>query len=336
MLFGEPAAPIAATSGPTTRAKAHTPKRRRLKIRTLLGSFGIAVVIAVTAFVSAPARAELPVGGLAQAVSAYLFSPSYLPGANDWSCKPSAAHPNPVVLVHATGVNFGANWVALSPMLKNAGYCVYAFNYGMTWLSLGRIGGLGEISASAKTLASFVDKVRSYTGAAKVDLVGHSQGGMMPDYYLKFLGGAAKVRTLIGLAPSNHGTSLMGIVSLGADLNVLGFANSLLWGFGIPGLAEQEQGSPFQTNLFGGGDTVAGPRYVVIETKYDHVVTPYTNAFLNGPNVKNILIQNQCPSDPVGHVGMFTDSPTLQNVMNELGAQNPTFRPNCSGYGLFL
>ncbi len=38
-------------------------------------------------------------------------------------------------------------------------------------------------------------------------MVGHSQGGMMPRYYLKFLGGASKVDDLVGLAPSNHGTS---------------------------------------------------------------------------------------------------------------------------------
>lgn len=323
----------------TTRrrgSKARGKLRGRGKVTATIGSLALAATIAVTLLVAQPAKAALPVGDLGTAVSNFVFSPNSVAGANNWSCKPSAQHPNPVVLVHATGVNLGANWVALSPMLKNAGYCVFAFNYGMTWLSLGRIGGLGEISASAKTLSSFVDKVRSYTGAPKVDLVGHSQGGMMPNYYIKNLGGASKVGTFVGLAPSNHGTTLNGIVNLGSALNILGFANSLLWGLGIPGLAEQEAGSSFQKNLFAGGDTVAGPKYVVIETKYDKVVTPYTNAFLNGPNVRNILVQDQCPNDNVGHIGIFTDSPTLQNVMNSLGANDPNFRATCTGYGLFL
>jgi triacylglycerol esterase/lipase EstA (alpha/beta hydrolase family) len=254
-------------------------------------------------------------------------------GANNWSCKPSAAHPNPVVLVHATGVNLGANWAALSPTLANAGYCVFAFNYGMTWLSAGRVGGLGEISASARTMGAFVDKVLAATGSSKVDVVGHSQGGMMPNYYVKFLGGAPKVRTLIGLSPSNHGTSLSGIVTLGANLNVLGFANALLWGFGVPGLAQQEAGSSFQKKLFGSGDTVAGPRYVVIQTKHDKVVTPYTNAFLSGPKATNITIQDQCPNNWVGHVGMFADATVLQNVVNQLGPNTPGFKATCTGYG---
>jgi triacylglycerol esterase/lipase EstA (alpha/beta hydrolase family) len=304
--------------------------------KTSLAAFILVVALAFVSAAPAGAAPDLPVGGLAQAVVNFVASPDAVAGANDFNCKPSAQHPTPVVLVHATGVNLGANWVALSPMLANAGYCVYAFNYGMTWLSLGRIGGLGEISASARTLSSFVDRVLASTHAAKVDLVGHSQGGMMPNYYLKFLGGAAKVRTLVGLAPSNHGTTLDGIVTLGSALNILGFANSILWGFGLPGLAEQEAGSSFQTHLFVGGDTVAGPRYVVIETSHDEVVTPYTNAFLSGPNVTNILLQDQCPTDPVGHIGIFTDGPALQDVLNQLGPNTPGFRPTCSGFGIGL
>ena len=97
----------------------------------------------------------------------------------------------------------------------------------------------GPIAASAEELGAFVQKVLAATGAAQVDMVGHSQGGMMPRYYLRFLGGASKVRTLVGLAPSNHGTTVDGLFTLG---KMLPGANSFL---GLcQACEEQEAGSP--------------------------------------------------------------------------------------------
>ena len=54
---------------------------------------------------------------------------------------------------------------------------------------------------SAVELKQFVAKVRRATGADKVDLVGHSQGTLMPTYYMKFLGGAEFVKTLVWKKP---------------------------------------------------------------------------------------------------------------------------------------
>ena len=70
--------------------------------------------------------------------------------------------------------------------------------------------------------------VLAATGAAKVDLVGHSQGGMMPRYYLKFLGGAAHVDKLVALAPSNHGTTLDGLTALVTALGTAGLVNGAI------------------------------------------------------------------------------------------------------------
>jgi triacylglycerol esterase/lipase EstA (alpha/beta hydrolase family) len=307
----------------------------------LLLAVAAVAALAIAGTATAGASLYVPYGSEALAEGAWneTWNPTALSGGNN-NCKPSAAHPYPVVLVHATFADEGSNWVTLAPLLYNNGYCVYAFNYGETILSglLGSVDGLGNIERSAEELSSFVSKVLSKTGASKVDLVGHSQGGMMPGYYLRFLGGAAKVHTLIGLSPSNHGTTVGGLTTL---IEKFPFASLLVSVFleviGAPALPQQESGSAFQKKLFGSGDTVSGPRYVVIQTTHDEVVTPYTNAFLSGSAVTNITVQSQCPSDPVGHIGMFEDSPALQNVLNQLSSSpNGSFSASCSKYGLGL
>ncbi len=280
----------------------------------------------------------LPEGTLAQGLAAGITAPNTPPpGSNIAGCTPSSAHPYPVVLVHATMINMDFNWQALSPMLYNAGYCVYAFNYGATPSGLGIFDGLGDIATSAQQLATEVNSVLATTGASQVDIVGHSQGGMMPRYYIQDLGGASKVHELVGIAPSNYGTTLDGLASLANALGGLGFnVNSLVSSLGGPALTEQEQGSAFLTALNANGDTVPGVKYVVIESDHDEVVTPYTNAFLKGPGAQNILVQDQCPSDPVGHIGMVYDQTVLDDVMNALGTDSPTYQPPCnsSGFGV--
>lgn len=286
---------------------------------------------------------SVPYGGEALSDAAFneAWAPQYVVGANN-GCKPSSAHPYPVILVHATLADEGSNWVTLSPLLANAGYCVYSFNYGATVLSFCglagcSIDGLGHIEQSAEELSSYVSWVRFLTGASKVDLVGHSQGGMMPNYYIKYLGGASKVHELVALAPSNHGTTLDGLVTLLKEFSWAGeLISSLAEYIGAPALPEQEEGSAFIEKLFGSGEPLAsGVRYVVIETNHDEVVTPYTNAFLHGSNVTDITIQEQCPEDPVGHIGMFEDSPSLQNVLNQLSSSpSSSFKASCVNYGV--
>ena len=294
----------------------------------------IAVAAACLTMSAAPSGAAVPVGTISDGVAATLVAPRVVPGANNWFCRPSAAHPRPVVLVHGTLEAPALNWQAIAPTLKNAGYCVFALTYGENLLSLnGRFPGLADIRDSAGELRSFVDLVRFFTGSSKVDIVGHSQGGLMPHYYIERLGGASKVDNFVGLAPSNHGTTLSGLTEIGEALNLLGLFNTFS-GLFAPSLAQQEVGSPFQNDLFGDGDTVAGPDYTVIATRHDIVVTPYTNGFLSGSKVENIRIQDQCPDDLTGHIGISYDSPTIQNVLNELGPNVPNFRATCQGYGI--
>ncbi|KOU54582.1 esterase/lipase family protein [Streptomyces sp. WM6378] len=241
-------------------------------------------------------------------------------GWNDYSCKPSAAHPRPVVLVHGTFGNGTDNWLALAPYLVNRGYCVFSLDYGQL-PGVPLFDGLGPIDKSAAQLATFVDKVLAATGTPKADLVGHSQGGMMPRWYLKFLGGASKVNALVGIAPDNHGTTLDGLTQL---LPYFPGAQDLLT-LATPGLADQMAGSAFVTKLNQGGDTVPGVHYTVIATKYDEVVTPYRSQFLDGPDVNNVLIQDKCALDLSEHVAIgLTDRVAYHEVANALDPAHAT------------
>ncbi|MEV7177422.1 alpha/beta fold hydrolase [Kitasatospora sp. NPDC093679] len=251
------------------------------------------------------------------------FTPDRPPaGANDWSCRPGADRPAPVVLVHGTLENMNDNWGGAAPLLANAGYCVYAFSYGGAAGS--PVQGTGPIADSAQDLAAFVDRVLAATGAPEADLVGHSQGGgLMARYYLKNLGGAAKVRKLVGIAPNNSGTTLDGITELGRQLHVLEPANELLDDL-CAACVEQEVGSPFLAALDAGGQTVPGVDYTVIATRFDEVVTPYTNAFLPaGPHVTDLTVQDQCPLDATDHLEIGYDPIALTDVLNALDPAHP-------------
>jgi triacylglycerol esterase/lipase EstA (alpha/beta hydrolase family) len=286
----------------------------------------LSCVFSFCAIAAAPAVADLPViysGAYGYAHTSPTASP---PGANDWTCKPSAAHPRPVVLVHGTFADMSNSWQAISPLLRNNGWCVFALNYG-SYAGSGAIGvyGTGEIRNSAQELNAFVDKVRATTGAPEVDLVGHSQGGMMPRWYLKFLGGASEVNTLVGLSPSNHGTTVAGIGLLARFFP----GGSQFTGALCPACEEQIVGSQFLAELNSGGDTVPGVEYTVIQTRYDQVVTPYTSAFLSGPNVKNILLQNQCILDLGDHLSMPYDHIAAADVLTALDPLHPR-NPLCT------
>jgi triacylglycerol esterase/lipase EstA (alpha/beta hydrolase family) len=273
----------------------------------------VLAAVATCAVVSAPSASALPViYNFPTALAASLVNPGGAPAGANVPCTPSAAHPRPVVLVNGTFSNAIISWNAFSPLLKNNGYCVYTFNYG--GLIAGQIGAIGPVAASAGELKTKVDQVLASTGASKVDIVGWSQGGMMPRYYLKNLGGAAKTNALVGLSPSNHGTTLDGLATLAGFIpGALDLVNAA-----CPACRDQVVGSPFLTALNAGGDTVPGVKYTVIQTRFDEVVTPYTSAYLSGANVTNILIQNKCILDLGDHISMPYDHVVGREVLNAL------------------
>jgi pimeloyl-ACP methyl ester carboxylesterase len=282
--------------------------------------------------------AALLIGGLAQpAVAAtYPVQPNIVagaaaaalnpdvppPGTNNFSCKPSAEHPYPVVLIPGTFSVMEDDFGALAPILANAGYCVFSLNYGGTSGSL--IQAIGSSAASAQQVATLVGEVQQATGVSKVDLVGHSQGGLLGEYYLKVLNGAQNVHSYVGLSPTTHGTTVDGLTRLasffpGADK----FLGSL-----CQACVDQETGSAFLGPLDYGPITQAGVGYTVIETVNETVVTPVGSAFINEPGVTDEYVQSACPNDTVDHADLAYDQVTIQETLNALDPAHAK-APNC-------
>ncbi|MHA6762886.1 esterase/lipase family protein [Streptacidiphilus sp. PAMC 29251] len=318
------------------------PARRSALLRRAAAMLAGAAVLAATALAApaahaAPQRRDLGEEGLA--VAAGLAHPDDPPpGTNDWGCRPSAAHPQPVVLLMGTGANMMLNWHYIGPKLKQQGYCLFALNYGDT--GHGPLKALGDIPTSAGEVARFVDRVLSATGARQVDLVGHSQGGgVLPRWYLRFDGGTDpadpalnKVRKLVGIAPSNHGSNLDG---LGPALNSIGFFAAASVLSGGPALQQQLKGSWVNRTVDAGGDTRPGVDYTVIATRDDFVVTPYTTQFLSagpGATVRNEVVQDACRTllpIVVTHVGMAF-SPTVLGLVEDALDPGVTHPKPCS------
>jgi triacylglycerol lipase len=299
------------------------------KLRFLTAA--IAAVIAGAALVGgeqpAGASNQLPVPYtfLISAVTAGVIPYADPPGANDWNCQPSAAHPNPVVLVHGTAGNKNTNWQTYAPLLHNNGYCVFALTYGLyptDHLPVDQVGGRAPMEQSAAELAEFVDRVLAATGAAKVDIVGHSQGTLMPNYYVKFLGGAPKVDKYVSLASLWHGTNTAGAAQLAQLSAAYGFdpVSPILKKY-CGACFEMFTGSPFMQKMRLGGVAVPGVTYTNIVTRYDELVAPYTSGI--EPGMRNIVLQNQCPLDFSDHLEIVADPIAAADVLNALDPAHP-------------
>lgn len=286
--------------------------RRTLSTLALL----LTVVVALAGLTTAPAVAEgsSQGAGLPPLPTSPLGDP---PGANNWKCKPTKARPNPVILVHGTFGDRKNLLEKLSRSIKAKGFCVFSLDYGNR--------GTGEIAHSARQLKAYVNRVLKATGAKKVSFVGHSQGGMMPRYYIKFLGGKNKVDDMVGLSPSNHGTNLTG----GTLLNKI--AGQVV-GVACPACNQQGTGSAFLRRLNAGDETPGRVSYTNVTTRYDEVVIPHTSGYLKGPRTTNLTIQNLCPLDTAEHLLIPMSNTAIAVTLNALtrkGPADPKFRPAC-------
>lgn len=128
--------------------------------------------------------------------------------------------------------------------------------------------GFGDLRASARHLSAeierFLVECAGETEDDKVDLIAHSAGGLVARYYIKALGGARRVHSLVTLGTPHHGT----------------YTSALMPMYKVA--RQTAPGSAFLRELNRGADTDGPVHYTSIYSRTDGVVIPAANARLAG------------------------------------------------------
>jgi triacylglycerol lipase len=164
---------------------------------------------------------------------------------------------DPILFVHGWSGN-GSNWSYFATRFTLDGYApsqldLWSYDWTKSNVSI------------AQDVANEVAALRARTGAAKVDIVSHSMGGLNTRWYLKFLGGTANVDDWVSIGGPNHGTNLAYICSP--------FTTSC---------NDMQYESPFLTTLNAGDETPGTVSYGTFWSPCDEVINPDTSTIVSG------------------------------------------------------
>lgn len=210
-----------------------------------------------------------------------------LPGLVNTDCDARGGKP-PIVLVHGTFANAKRAFSSLAPVLKADGHCLFALNYGRQGPF--SFNGTRDINLSAQEVSGFVQSVLARTGAEKVSLVGHSQGGLLAFQIARSPELSGRIERLVAIAPSLHGTT-----RVPATLPLSH----------CPACLQQGHKSPFMMSFHQERVNPLGIRAFILATRHDVVVTPVERQFLAEPGVTNVLLQDVHPGVRASHSGLM-------------------------------
>ena len=193
----------------------------------------------------------------------------------------------PVLLIHGFMGTRGALFL-LESRLRADGFHVFSINLGTL--------NIQDIRKSAFQIHLAIEKIMAATcgRVRKIDIVGHSMGGLIALYYLKYMGGDEHVRKLVTLGTPYRGTwaSLVGV-------GLLGTLSPSTW--------QMLPGSYFLRML----DAVPPPstvEWTSIIARYDALCPPTTARISPGHNYDL----------PLGHAGLVLSADVFRVVKRVL------------------
>ena len=268
-------------------------------------------LVAVAVLVLAPASAMAAYAPPNRPGPALSVPASKLAAALNCTGTLRGASHEPVLLVPGTSLNpttdYGYGW---EPALRKLGwpYCAVTLPGNA----------MGDIQTAGEYVVYAIRAMHAVYGG-RIDIVGHSQGGMVPRWALRFWPDTrAMVDDLVGLSPSNHGT-LDAIPACAQSC--------------APAFWQQRSDAAFIAALNSAQETFPGISYTDIYTHTDEVVVPNFGPAASsslaggGGAITNVAIQTVCPADVTEHLGIgIYDNTAYQLALDALthpGPANP-------------
>jgi len=157
-----------------------------------------------------------------------------------------------------------------------------------------------DIRTAAELLGRHVEQVCERTGSERVDVVGHSLGGLIARYYVQRLGGDGRVRTLVTLGTPHSGT------------RVAPLANA------HPIVRQMRPGSPVLEEL---ARPAPGCRthFVAFWSDLDHIMDPLENACVEHPDLKAVNVR----VSGVGHLALPVHPAVATGIREALDTAHP-------------
>lgn len=195
----------------------------------------------------------------------------------------TAAATPPVVLLHGFIDNRSA-FVVLRRALTRHGRHLASLNYS----PLTR-----DVRTAAELLGRHVEEICARTGHDRVDIVGHSLGGLIARYYVQRLGGDRHVRTLVTLGTPHGGTA----VAPGA---------------GVHPIVRQMRGGSSVIEELRGPAPGCRTRFVSFWSELDQVMVPVETACVDHPDLDAVNVR----VTGIGHLALPVH-PTVAAAVRE-------------------